>query len=47
MNQKTYWNKVAPIKEFTTPVQMNIFKKYVNKKNGSSSQCVGINFSEN
>ena len=31
MNQKTYWNKVAPAKEFTTPVQMNIFKEYVNK----------------
>ena len=31
MNQKTYWNKVAPVKEFTTPIQMNIFKKYVNK----------------
>jgi SAM-dependent methyltransferase len=31
MNQKTYWNKVAPVKEFTTLVQMNIFKKYVNK----------------
>jgi ubiquinone/menaquinone biosynthesis C-methylase UbiE len=31
MDQKLYWNNVAPIKEFTTPFQMNIFQKYVNK----------------
>lgn len=29
MDQKLYWNTVAPKKEFTTPFQMNIFKKYV------------------
>ena len=31
MDQKLYWNNVAPVKEFTTPFQMDIFKKYVNK----------------
>jgi SAM-dependent methyltransferase len=30
MDQKLYWNNVAPIKEFTTPFQMDIFRKYVN-----------------
>ena len=32
MDQKLYWNNVAPIKEFTTPLQMDIFKKQVNIK---------------
>jgi len=31
MDQKLYWNNVAPIK-FTTPFQMDIFKKYVHKE---------------
>jgi ubiquinone/menaquinone biosynthesis C-methylase UbiE len=31
MEQKLYWNNVALIKEFTTPFQMDIFKKYVHK----------------
>jgi ubiquinone/menaquinone biosynthesis C-methylase UbiE len=30
MNQKTYWNNAAEYKEFTTPFQMEIFKRYVN-----------------
>jgi ubiquinone/menaquinone biosynthesis C-methylase UbiE len=30
MDQKLYWNNVAPVKEFTTPFQMDVFKKYVN-----------------
>jgi ubiquinone/menaquinone biosynthesis C-methylase UbiE len=30
MYQKLYWNSVAPIKEFTTPFQMDIFQKYIN-----------------
>jgi SAM-dependent methyltransferase len=31
MDQKLYWNNVAPIKEFTTPFQMDVFQKYVSK----------------
>jgi len=31
MEQKTYWNNAAAIKEFTTHFQMDIFKKYVCK----------------
>jgi ubiquinone/menaquinone biosynthesis C-methylase UbiE len=31
MNQKLYWNNAAPVKEFTTPFQMDMFKKHVNK----------------
>jgi len=31
MEQKTYWNNAAAIKEFTTPFQTDIFKKYVCK----------------
>ncbi|MCL1947010.1 MAG: class I SAM-dependent methyltransferase [Chitinivibrionia bacterium] len=31
MEQKLYWENVACEKEFTTPFQMEIFKKYVNK----------------
>ena len=31
MNQKLYWNNIACAKEFTTPFQMGLFKKYVNK----------------
>ena len=31
MDQRLYWNNVAPVKEFTTPFQMDIFKKYVQK----------------
>jgi SAM-dependent methyltransferase len=30
LDQKLYWNNIAPIKEFTTPFQMDIFKKHVN-----------------
>ncbi|MHB9292334.1 putative Carboxy-S-adenosyl-L-methionine synthase [Hollandina sp. SP2] len=30
MDQKLYWNNVAPIKAFTTPFQMDVFQKYVN-----------------
>jgi SAM-dependent methyltransferase len=30
LDQKLYWNNVALVKEFTTPFQMDIFKKYVN-----------------
>jgi len=29
--QDKYWDKVAPIKEFTTPFDMELFKKYVKK----------------
>lgn len=29
--QDKYWDKVAPIKQFTTPFNMELFKKYVNK----------------
>jgi SAM-dependent methyltransferase len=29
MDQKTYWNNAAPVKEFTTPFQMDIFRNYV------------------
>jgi SAM-dependent methyltransferase len=31
MDQKSYWNNAAAVKEFTTPFQMDIFQKYVNK----------------
>jgi SAM-dependent methyltransferase len=31
MNQKIYWDKVAPVKEFTTPFQMEVFQNYVSK----------------
>jgi ubiquinone/menaquinone biosynthesis C-methylase UbiE len=30
MEQKLYWNNAASTKEFTTPFQMDIFRKYVN-----------------
>jgi SAM-dependent methyltransferase len=30
MDHKLYWNNAAPIKEFTTPFQMDIFQKQVN-----------------
>ncbi|MGG5741778.1 MULTISPECIES: hypothetical protein [Bacillus cereus group] len=29
--QKEYWNGVANEKEFTTPFQLDLFSKYVNK----------------
>jgi SAM-dependent methyltransferase len=31
MDQKSYWNSVAPEKEFTTPLQMERFEQYVDK----------------
>jgi SAM-dependent methyltransferase len=31
VDQKSYWNSVAPAKEFTTPLQMDLFQKYTDK----------------
>ena len=31
MNQELYWDNVAPVKEFTTPFQMDLFREHINK----------------